>query len=710
MQWETTPLAKTHHKSPTPAPRDRDFKGQLREMNGALLISAVHLQELTEQAQQAEESLRQNHAQLRAQSNELLRFNRVAVGRELRMLELKQEINELLARQGEAPRYPFEAEQDLALSEVDLPEAVPLDRLVPLEAALGTDELQQRPSRPPNYAGENRALTALTQALADAPQAVLQTLADTILEVLRADSGGISLLLNDQSKLYWPAIAGAWRPHVGKVSPRDASPSGDVLDRNVPLLFTRLERRYRDYLEIKPPVEEWLVVPVYVHGKAVGTIWAIIHAGSPDAPRVARQFDAEDLRQLESLARFAAAACQAVEFQGVVEQRYAALNLMEDAVVMREALRESEVRYRRLFESSKEGIIILDADSGRIAHANPFIADMLDYPRDELLGKKLWQIGLLQHARASLAMVRELRETGYVRYDNLPLETHGGRQIEVEVVANVYQENRQSLIQCTIRDITARRQLENQAFRQASTLAELHRRKDEFLSMLSHELRNPLAAIGIAVYMLRQPDSAQHTQTEARGILERQVNQLTRLVDDLLEVSRLATGKIRLKKSHVDLREVVESAAATSRLHCNLKSQSIELALPSMPVWILGDPLRLEQVVVNLLNNAHKYTDNHGRISVELERQGHEALLRVRDNGIGIASDVLPRIFDLFTQADKSLDRSRGGLGIGLALVRSLIHSHGGTVDVHSTLGEGSVFLVKLPITSSVRSVLCPAD
>ena len=176
------------------------------------------------------------------------------------------------------------------------PTPLPSDGLVPLESILCTEELSRRPSRPPEYEKENCALTALVQALTDSPRTILQTLADKILEVFAADSAGISLLTKDGKKFYWPAIAGVWKPHIGGGTPRDFGPCGDVLDRNVPLLFRRFERRYAYFLPVTPPVEECLLVPFYVDGKAVGTIWAIAHDER-------RKFDAEDLRQLESLGR-----------------------------------------------------------------------------------------------------------------------------------------------------------------------------------------------------------------------------------------------------------------------------------------------------------------------------------------------------------------------------------------------------------------------
>jgi len=173
-----------------------------------------------------------------------------------------------------------------------------MDAPVALESILYTDELNRRPLRPPDYKTENGALVGLAQALADAPRIILQTLADTILEVLRCDSAGISLVTEDGTRFYWPAISGVWKPHLGGGTPRDFGPCGDVLDRDIPLLFKHFERRYTYFLPVTPPVEECLLAPFYVDGKPVGTIWASAHDDR-------RKFDNEDLRQLVSLSRFA---------------------------------------------------------------------------------------------------------------------------------------------------------------------------------------------------------------------------------------------------------------------------------------------------------------------------------------------------------------------------------------------------------------------
>lgn len=258
---------------------------------------------------------------------------------------------------------------------------LPSDNIVPLESVLCTEELNKRPPRPPDYETENRALVSLAQELALSRQTILQTLADKILEVLRVGSVGISLLSLDGKTFYWPAIAGMWKPHVGGGTPRDFGPCGDVLDRNAPLMFRHPELRYTYFLPVTPPVEECILVPFYVEGKAVGTIWAIAHDDR-------RKFDGEDMRQLVSLGSFASTAYQAVTMldakkqqdetlkqthtelaQNIVElqeatiqaqdSRRAALNLMEDAVQSREAMLKlnTEIRAKEvLVESQRQAL------------------------------------------------------------------------------------------------------------------------------------------------------------------------------------------------------------------------------------------------------------------------------------------------------------------------------------------------------------------
>jgi signal transduction histidine kinase/ActR/RegA family two-component response regulator len=321
-------------------------------------------------------------------------------------------------------------------------------------------------------------------------------------------------------------------------------------------------------------------------------------------------------------------------------------------------------------------------------------------PDRELLGKELWQIGLFQDIEASRAAFRQLQEKGYIRYHNLPLVTKAGQRVEVEFVSNLYRVDHQPVIQCNIRDNTEHQQLER-AQAQAEALVELHRRKDEFLAMLSHELRNPLSAITNAVEILdRQNDEP--TQQKARTIIRRQVGHLVVLVNDLLEVTRVLSGRIQLHQEELDLRGIVQRALETTRDLFEQRKHELNVTLPEEPVWLMGDALRLEEVIVNLLNNAAKYTPEGGHVSLSLNKEGEDGVVRVKDTGVGIGPDLLPQVFDLFTQAKRTLDRSQGGLGVGLTVVRKLVEMHGGTTEAHSSgLGQGSEFIVRLPILLS---------
>jgi two-component system CheB/CheR fusion protein len=234
--------------------------------------------------------------------------------------------------------------------------------------------------------------------------------------------------------------------------------------------------------------------------------------------------------------------------------------------------------------------------------------------------------------------------------------------------------------------------------KRADELAGSDRRKDQFLAMLAHELRNPLAPIRNAVELMRQVESSDPAFQPSREMVERQVKHLARLVDDLLDVSRITQGSIRLRKEAVDLGTVVQRAVESTRSLIDTRGHELKLDLPTDPVRLEADPTRLEQVIANLLNNAAKYTMPGGQIRVQAAQEGSEAVVRVRDNGIGVPPDVLDRVFEPFVQSEGSLARSEGGLGIGLTLVRSLVEMHGGSVEAHSPgLGQGSEFVVRLP-------------
>jgi len=370
----------------------------------------------------------------------------------------------------------------------------------------------------------------------------------------------------------------------------------------------------------------------------------------------------------------------------------------DEMIVSKAALADSEIRYRRLFESAKDGLLILDKESGKINDANPFMSELLGYSREHFLGKELWEIGIFSDKAANETAVRTLQDKGYIRYEHLPLETSRGLRVEVEIIASAYREGRHKVIQCNIRDITERSRLEKKTHEQASALTDLDHRKNEFLAMLSHELRNPLAAITNALQMFSLQKHEDPLQSQARTIIKRQIGQLIRLVDDLMEVSRITSGRIHLQKEQTELNSIVERAVETARSLIDQHRHELTVSLSPQAIWLHADPSRLEQVVVNLLINAAKYTAEGGKIAITAERQGDGAVLRVRDSGVGIAPELLPRIFDLFTQSHRTLDRSQGGLGIGLSLVQRLTEMHGGRVEVSSVLGQGSEFAVHLPV------------
>ncbi len=230
-------------------------------------------------------------------------------------------------------------------------------------------------------------------------------------------------------------------------------------------------------------------------------------------------------------------------------------------------------------------------------------------------------------------------------------------------------------------------------------LKEADRRKDEFLATLAHELRNPLAPVRNAVQVLRLKGPDQPELRWGRDVIERQVEYLTRLIDDLMDLTRITRNKLELRKQRIELSEVIKGAVETSRPTIEQCGHELTVTLPSQPIYLSGDVVRLAQVFLNLLNNAAKYTERGGRIWLTAERQGNDAVVRVKDTGVGIPAEKLPRLFEMFFQVDRTLERSQGGLGIGLALVRRLVELHGGRVEARSEgVGKGSEFLVYLPV------------
>ena len=258
-----------------------------------------------------------------------------------------------------------------------------------------------------------------------------------------------------------------------------------------------------------------------------------------------------------------------------------------------------------------------------------------------------------------------------------------------------------SAVQAALRARRRQYQLRDQMQAQAcaqQALREADRRKDEFLATLAHELRNPLAPLSTGLQLMNSGLDEQRAP-RVRHMMERQVHQLVRLINDLLDVSRIATGKVVLQRSCIDMRAVVESALESCQPAVVAAEHTLRVSLPDTAVWVMGDEARLEQVICNLVNNSCKYTAKRGNILVTLTQEGERAIAKVIDDGLGIPQDMLPMVFEMFTQIDRSLDRAQGGLGIGLSLVRSLMELHGGEVRAESA-GEraGSTFTISLPV------------
>jgi signal transduction histidine kinase len=230
-------------------------------------------------------------------------------------------------------------------------------------------------------------------------------------------------------------------------------------------------------------------------------------------------------------------------------------------------------------------------------------------------------------------------------------------------------------------------------------LAEADRRKNDFLAILAHELRNLLGPISTSVEMMRLEGANAQAVASASGMIQRQVGHIVRLVDDLYDVSRISRGKVELRKEPVELASLVANVVEAARPLTERMGHQLTITLPPESMFLLADSTRLAQVVGNLLNNACKFTNKGGRIWLTVEREREQAVIRVRDSGIGIAAEQLSRIFDMFMQLDTSLERSAGGLGIGLTLVKSFVEMHDGTVEVHSPgVGQGTEFVVRLPL------------
>ncbi|MGC1679089.1 MAG: CheR family methyltransferase, partial [Candidatus Binataceae bacterium] len=356
-------------------------------------------------------------------------------------------------------------------------------------------------------------------------------------------------------------------------------------------------------------------------------------------------------------------------------------------------LKQSSNFLDAIVETLREPLLVLDGDL-RVQKANHEFYETFQLRPQETLGRHLYDLGngewnipalrrLLERILPDVSSLRDFEVT----HDFSGI---GTKTILLNARRLAQSEHRDEMILLAIEDITER-QLSQK------NLVEADARKNNFLAILAHELRNPLTPIRLGIELLRS--KAEEPAIRQLNIMERQVARLIRLVDDLLDIARIERDHVELRKEPVDLADVVNSAIEVCRHHIDGRHHRLVLSLPAQPVWVMADHVRLEQVASNLLSNAAKYTVDGGEIAVNLERLGDDAVLAVRDNGIGIKPELLPQLFEMFFQADASLDRTSGGLGIGLSVTKRLVELHGGRIEGQSDgLGKGSKFTVILPM------------
>jgi PAS domain S-box-containing protein len=565
-----------------------------------------------------------------------------------------------------------------ATSERDLPP--PLEASIPassLESILCMEELGRRPWRPPDHTKENSALVALVSALADSPHTILQTLADKVLEILRADSAGLSLLTNDKKRFYWAAIAGAWRPHIGGGTPRDFGPCGDVLNRNIPMLFTHWERRYPYLSAAMPLAEEGLLVPFYVSGKAVGTLWAIAHNSG-------RQFDAEDLRLLESMGRFASAAYQT------------------ERAELRELASGLEAKVRGLVDSNIIGIFIWNLD-GRIIDGNEAFLRIIGYDRGDLIAGRLnWrELTPPEWQEAADRRVAQLEASGTTQPHEKEYFRKDGTRVPVLVGAAAFEGSSGEGVGFVL-DLTDRKRAERAYTEVQMELAHANRvaAMGQLSASIAHEISQPLGAVlsyanAASHWLAAQPPAVE----EVRGALDFIVKSGVQ-ASEVIDRIRALVKKAPPRTDKLEINEAVLEVIGLTRNEMAKNGISVRTQLAESLPAIQGDRVQLQQVILNLLINAMEamsaMSEGPRDLLISTAKTDSEGVLvAVRDSGPGLAPESVERLFEPFYTTKP------GGLGMGLSICRSIIESHHGRLWATANTPHGAVFQFTLSGYSS---------
>lgn len=571
----------------------------------------------------------------------------------------------------------------------------------PLDSILCTEELRTRPWRPPDYEKENGALGALLSALLHSPHDILQTLAETILDVTQCDSSGLSLLTKDDGgkggkRFYWPAIAGMWKPHIGGGTPREFGPCGDVLDRDCTLLFRRFERRYPYLLPVIPAAEECLLVPFHVGGKAVGTIWAIMHDHR-------REFDAEDERIMSTLGRFASLAYQTLESIEGLKLQIAARERAERAA--RELATGLQAKVRRLVDANIMGIFIWNLE-GEIVEANESFLRMVGYDREDILAGHVRWTDLTPREwrdRDGCALA-EMRRVGSAQpYEKEYLQKGGGR-VPVMVGGALFEEGGNDGVAFVL-DVTERKRAEEALHEAQAVLAHVTRVTTigELAASIAHEVNQPLAAVVTNCNAgLRWLAGSPPNLDELAGCLRRIIQDGNRASEVVTRIRSLVRG-LGPVKERLDLNDQVREVLRIANPEARRYGVSVQTELAPLPP-VRGDRVQLQQVILNLvMNGIESMKDVMDRPRELLIRsapvESSQVLLAVEDRGVGLDEKSVERVFEAFYTTKPE------GMGMGLSISRSIVAAHGGRLWAGPNDDYGARFQLTLPIERGSQQV-----